>query len=758
MSRDEKMAKTPKKPKTQWHKIVKELPEIMERLRFLRNDSPSFTSSQFAQILNEEFKEQLASLGVKISPQHLRNVLTPTEKQFTEVNGKITVGDLAEQEKSILVLLKKASQSVAGLAEHLKVPKEDVFLVIDGLRLKGYDVVVEQGVEQSRVVLRREPAEGELIILPPITKRSIKFLVLSDLCLGLKSQQSDLLATAYEIGKKEEVFFAMIAGNLVAGKPLKNKEKDYFLTTADEQIGYAVSMIPKASFKTYFINGPRELTFKDKDDGKNVGEVIAGLRSDLAYCGDRKSTFDIGNKGYKVVLVHGGNETAYTKSHTLQGVEESFQEAVNYAFEHSEPFQLVLLGGINSYIDMPRRLPIASRKYNDFDSIALPGLCRATGAEKAKKKRHASPVLGCVIITLEFDKEGNLIQIIRDARDLTAYHKNDDYLENLEFVSQLTEEERTVLEFLKNKPRRRGEISRLLKKFDNYVDELIERLKQYGYQIEFDLARNAFRLMRNFKKVAQSLDIKRFYTKSLKVAAIADTHLGHEKARADLLPETYWIAEEEKVDIITHSGDVFEGEDAYPGQVRELIFHGADKQRNHGLEVWPKSKIPTFFVRGTSHELAFFKKCGHDIVDTFVKMAPLHGLYNLRYLGDHKGIVEKNGIKIELVHPKSGIPYGITYRLQKRIEHLVEIISPSDAKIMLLGHLHLATAMIHKGMVAFLVPCLEDQTEYLSEKDLIPYLGMWIFEVFCDKLDNVTRLVSKYIPFEPKATEGIIKL
>jgi predicted phosphodiesterase len=212
------------------------------------------------------------------------------------------------------------------------------------------------------------------------------------------------------------------------------------------------------------------------------------------------------------------------------------------------------------------------------------------------------------------------------------------------------------------------------------------------------------------------------------------------------------------VDIIAHSGDVFEGEGAYPGQERELLFHGADEQRNYGLGIWPKSKTVTVLVRGTSHELAFFKKCGHDIVDAFVKMAPLHGLYNLKYLGDHKGIVEKNGIKIELVHPKGGIPYGVTYKLQKRIEHLVEIASSSDAKIMLCGHLHVAATMIYKGMVAFLVPCLEDQTEYLSEKDLIPYIGMWIFEVFCDELDNVTRLVSKYIPFEPKNKEKILTL
>jgi len=89
MSTETKVVKAPKK-RSQWREIVKNYPEILERLRFLVNDSPSFTASQFAQILNEEFKEQLASSNAKISPQHLRNVLMPTERQFTEVNGKIT--------------------------------------------------------------------------------------------------------------------------------------------------------------------------------------------------------------------------------------------------------------------------------------------------------------------------------------------------------------------------------------------------------------------------------------------------------------------------------------------------------------------------------------------------------------------------------------------------------------------------------------------------------------------------------------------
>jgi len=44
---------------------------------------------------------------------------------------------------------------------------------------------------------------------------------------------------------------------------------------------------------------------------------------------------------------------------------------------------------------------------------------------------------------------------------------------------------------------------------------------------------------------------------------------------------------------------------------------------------------------------------------------------------------------------------------------------------------------------------LQDQTQYLAAKGLIPWIGFWVTEVFADDHDNITRVVLKYFPFEP---------
>lgn len=743
------------KRKTIWEKIAKEIPKIIPRLRELRKANPAYTPKQFTDVLNKEFEADLNKLGTKIRPQQLNRILNPDEKQFAKPNGnEPPAADLTDMEKKILSLLKKSPQTMTSLSELIKTNKANVLPVLDGLLSKGYDLVYDKTAEQSQVVLRREPIEGQTIILPPITKQTLKFLVISDVCLGLKTQQGDLLATAYKIGEEENVFFAVIAGNLIAGKPPKAKENEYFLYKSDEQISYAVSKIPKPSFKTYFINGPRELTFRK--DGLNVGEMIAESRPDLRYCGDEKAVFELGKKGIKMAMLHVGENVTYTKSYSLQGVVENFQESIVYAFERSEPLQMVFVGGIHSYLNLPRRLPIKCGRYNDFDGIAIPALYRTTASQKARKKKGVSPVLGCIVVTVEFDGEENPKNIIYDVRDLTPYHKDDDYLGEIKPKENLSEDENKILLHLKNK-RRKGELARLIQKPISQVEATIESLRKNGYDIpDFDIASKTYCLKRGLKEKFLPLDTKTFYAKSLKMANFSDTHLGCKHARPELIAEVYKIAEKEAVDLITHSGDVFEGEDSYKGQVRDLIKIGADEQRDYGYEVWPKSKIPTVLVRGTSHELVYLLKCGHDIVNTFVKMAPLCGIYNLKYLGGHRGIVNFKGVKIELVHPKGGVPYGKSYRLQKRIEQLVSVISADEekaAKIIFTGHLHVAAFMLYKGMAAFLVPCLEDQTEYLSSKDLVPWLGMWITTVYLDSYDNITRIVTKYIPFSPKNEE-----
>jgi len=230
--------------------------------------------------------------------------------------------------------------------------------------------------------------------------------------------------------------------------------------------------------------------------------------------------------------------------------------------------------------------------------------------------------------------------------------------------------------------------------------------------------------------------------------AISDTHIGNQKFREDLLVKAYQICEANKVDAITHSGDVLDGMAAYHGHELELTYHGADEQEERAKLIWPSSKIKTYVIAGSSHEWVYWDRAGHNAVKNLAKQIP-----NLEYIGGRVGLeghLKKNGIIVKLVHPKGGVPYGKSYRLQKFIEALTEEVDGASfgANLILVGHLHLSMAMLYKGVAALLVPCLEEQTWYLKGKQLNPWLGMWITEITLDKQGNITRFFPKYISFE----------
>ena len=110
-----------------------------------------------------------------------------------------------------------------------------------------------------------------------------------------------------------------------------------------------------------------------------------------------------------------------------------------------------------------------------------------------------------------------------------------------------------------------------------------------------------------------------------------------------------------------------------------------------------------------------------------------------------------NGIVWRLLLLKGGIPRGVSYRPQLLVENLVKIIDKySKEKVLLIGHLHVAGAMYYKGISAFLVPCLEDTTDYLKAGGHTSWLGMWIIEVFMDEHNNIIRTVREYVPFLPR--------
>ncbi len=679
---------------------------------------------------------------------------------------------LSDKERKLPEILKDGPKTLKEISTALDVPKEDVFPIRDKFAELGYNIEVKKDDNQTLVSLISEPQSDKekKEKQSKITSNVVKVLFLSDICFGLKTQQPTLLQTAYKIGEEQGVFFAVIAGNIVAGKPQKGKEKDYFLHTYEHQLKYAIRHIPHASFKTTFINGPRDLSWEAGEDGENIGEALAKARSDLSCKDDLKTTLAIGKKEKaKIGVMCASGAAPYTKSYTSQGMSENLQEAEYYVFEHSDPLQAIFIGGMTTAIFDPRRFPLKQSRINDFDKIAIPALHRLPASQAVSKRRGGSHVLGCFIVSFELNDDGYLKSIpVYEFYNLTAYFKGNDYLLHPDGEldnKSLDDKEKKFLNLLADKPRRIGSLSRRMGVSDKSIDEIKEKLEKKGIKVGFNKASKSLFWKRQFQEKFKPLDTSILFSKRAKTVDMSDTHLGHKHERPDLIKEVYDVAQAEQADAILHSGDVFEGEDSYKGQVRELAYVGADAQRDHGIEVWPASEIPTFLIMGSSHEKIFNDKCGYDIVSNFVRLArtekglKLTALETLDGTSGSRGIVDINGIKFCLDHPSGGIPYGRSYRPQKLIENLVaEMELAGEAKVILIGHLHVALFLFYKGVAGFLVPCLQDKTRYIEAKGYTPWLGIWVSEVNMDQHENITKITLKYIPYEPKKQRKIYAL
>ncbi|KKU86883.1 MAG: hypothetical protein UY15_C0001G0047 [Parcubacteria group bacterium GW2011_GWA2_47_9] len=683
----------------------------------------------------------------------------------TEDDLDIPRKELEQKSSRLLEILIKGPTNIKNISEDpaINIPKESVFPLIDVLRERGYDIAEEKG----KVVLQRQWPEVEYS-LPPLTKRAkIEALFVQGTCLGLKTQQGDLLATVIEIGEQRGVFFGAILGNLVAGLPTKTTRREYFLTTVDGQAEYVISHFPKASFNFYLLNGPREMSFSKKDE--LVQSLICSERDDIRYMGDEKIVISLGRENSKVALA--AIETqAYTKSYPVQGIAENMQESVYYVHEHSKPFRALVIGGLDSGLLIPRQLPAALNRYNDFDMAAIPTLHRAT-AHAANKRRGASPVLGCLVLGANFSEEGAFSGFTYVFYDLTAYFKEDDYLEEIEIKDSLSEEAKKALLRLKKKPARRGDLSRLIGRAIQTQDSeerpapeddegsltvqsAINELKDNGYVIIFDESRKAYCLERGFRSKFKPLDLSQLFQTTVRFVLTSDWHIGHEGERPDLIQKVFQMAAEHKVDAVVCSGNVFEGSDSYSGQHQDLLYHGADAQRKHLQAILPKSDIPLILIGSPvrEHDRVYWVKAGHDIVDTFTEIACLRG-HKVEYLGGPHGTFDRKGICFDVQHPKGGLPYGQTYRPQRRIEMLVSGMDLiSGPKATFIGHLHRAAFMLYKGIAGFLVPCLKDapEDEYITALDKLAELGAWIVEFAFDEFKNLTKVELEYVPFEPR--------
>jgi len=683
-------------------------------------------------------------------------------------NGK---PEIKQPRRKILIpdvvkFLRRRSRPLTEVASHFKVAEDRILKdVISQAPALGYNLQYDPRTTLIALVHETRFGTTTSLATEGLSRgRKLTFMVISDIGLGLRTQQGRLLATCYQEARKRGVDFVIINGNVVGGRPTPRTTGDFFLTSPRKQVEYAIRALPRLlGVKQYVISGWRDLSCRtgNAEDAVDVGLMMAEARSDIRSVGDLRETLDLRNGTIITVVTLNSDQVTYTLSYALRGLAENMQSAFRFAQAQRHEPKLILIGGLLTNIIQPPRFPLRHDRRNNFYALSSYALHGMTPSQIARKKRGGSPELGCQFVTLVFDAEDHLIDIKFENLDLTAWAQFSDYYAPVEALAHLSRAEKRILGLLVEKPRTVGELSRIMDlpkaQIGRLVDQLLQRQdrpRHHAYKIVLDLASSRLTLERRvayrFKPYRHG-DI--FRGKSVLFGYASDPHLGDKESRSELWTSSLRRCEIRKVAAGIIPGDLFTGTDAYPGEVFDLNEIGADAQRDFGLRITPPNlRRPYFLIRGSSHERRYWTSQGHDIVATFAKMYNLRaGREIMRYLGGIQAVTpDINGIRHLLLHPKGGATIGWSYRGQLWIENYMETVQAMGANVFAMGHLHIPLLFVYKGIPVVMVPSLEDQTEYLKGKTLMPYLGMWFITYRLDRLGNISSIIPEYIAYEPK--------
>ncbi len=657
---------------------------------------------------------------------------------------------LTELEHRVLEILKKGPTTLPHLSQELELSQESIVKLLGNLRNKGYDAFEDRRTKE--VSLSRD-AFGSLdpLEVEPVTYRnSIKFAVISDTRIGDKSSQFSLLYDAYQDFEQRKIDFAIHTGNLVAGDRPKARQEELFLTTEHAQMQFAVDHYPRASFRTYVISGPLDLTWKKKK-GYNIVRDICKAREDLIYRGDDAALFE--TKGNQVYVAHPGNDdTPYAKSYKLQKIAENHVGYLRSTGKQGKEIpMLAFMGGWH----------IEDQLFGHYahGAYAVPSFI---SQNKQLANKHIAPAIGYLIVEIFFDDEGNISDVKPEYVTLNKYQIDRDYLnipslQDLENGCEVSREEREILELIKWGPLSPGELSRRLNKPKKKILEYVEHLKQCGYDIMIPEETDQVTLSVGLKEKYVPTGAYKRFEKKFKFGAISDTHLCSVHQQPSLCDKAYEIFDAEDVAFIVNAGDITEGGGGvgYRGHANDVFIWGVDEQKDYTVARYPKSKKKkkTKCIPG-NHDLWNFSALGYDIVKHICNERP-----DMEYLGQSGGVFEHEGVRFKVLHPAGGQGYAKSYKPQRLIEgdiskHILALEGEDgDVDIQLLGNWHHYHFIHYMGTYSFTLPCLKTSDDFHETRGLVPFLGVVVVEVTLDKDGDIIAISPKFINLAPFAKE-----
>ncbi len=242
-----------------------------------------------------------------------------------------------------------------------------------------------------------------------------------------------------------------------------------------------------------------------------------------------------------------------------------------------------------------------------------------------------------------------------------------------------------------------------------------------------------------------SLDIGKDH---IRLAVVSDTHGGSHHEQLSALRTFYRYADDMGVDAFVHGGDWTQGsEKMHLEQPYQTHVHGADQQVDYVVGTYPQSARPgvkTWGVDG-NHDQSHLKDGGVNVLRRIADARQ-----DIEYVGQTAAYFTVGRLNAYVIHPRGGMPYAKSYRLQKIVEAL-----PIDKRIhlLLVGHLHSYALVQEHGVTCLLLPCFQSQYGWMAAGALHPAIGGLILDIWLTDDGGVGRIAHEFVRFQAREND-----
>ncbi len=623
-------------------------------------------------------------------------------------------------------------KSIKSICEKYGINELELLGIIYKLREEGFNIDYLRKNGVSYLIQNHHPdfsREITYTFQEDVTKTT-RIAFIADIRAGSKSEQFKILNDMFLKFKEMGITKVFILGNLLeglyTGKTLREYGKSLLMNDAIGQAEHFIHHFPHVEgIETYFITGKLDHTFYRE---LNVGEYIAGARSDLTYLGPKSCNIRFNNVLFHLEQLKNGD--AYTIAYPDQKYARSLSDGEKYD-------AIFLSGGLNfQYFPQIR----------DTMIFSIPSVVDRTPKMINENK---SNTIGTFMFEITYTKGGKLRRILPLISTYTPIH--DDYvaIEKSPLESEDTEEKLLSFSKLYNLMHKEESFESLKKRLevtDNELYGIITILQRMGREITI--------FEENGELIVCKKDIKKSSRKAIKprmeelhkkvFGVVSDTHYGSIYSQPSMVNTFVYECYNRGITDLFHVGDICDGDYSRirPVHNSEVFLYGATGQLEYVAKTLPRYPGMHWYGITGSHDQTHFFNYGMVFGEELARIRD-----DFTYLGQDRARFHYDNCTIELFHPGGGTSRILSTKPQNYQDQ-----APYSRRVdlSLWGHYHKNYYMHYGNTHTILLPCNVDQSSYMMKQQLPNLMGDYFVTIYYDDNGYIHYIIPEVMLFDIK--------